>query len=484
MRLLEDDKLRESGFEGSSYEEHKQNNLSSAKELRYYFARGEIEDFWIEEYEDFLESSGINLAPDSPSWFRLLRELAAAEIRACDATIARDRGEPIVTPLPPTAKGPSTPIFPQPVARTAPKLSSAIEDWIAEKSRTSWVSKTRHEHQVWMGHFITIAGDKPWTECSKGDARTFKAALMRLPANWNKFDALAQLGIAEAADRAHALGMPPMSEKNLNKLLGYVGSFWTWAKDNHDDCPENPFKGLKLKLKGKNVRDERHPFTTDELKAIFTAPIFTGCKSTAEWGTPGSLVSRSAGIFWVPLIGLLTGARLGEIIQLRTADVREDQGITYLDLNDDGEDKRLKTAHSKRMVPLHAELVAAGFAELVAERRRAGQERLFPDLAMGADGYYSSPFSKHFSRFLKRIGVKTRKNAFHSFRHCFEDACRNSDILKEVMDALQGHGEEGMSGRYGRRGYMLKKLAEAMGRLKYEGVDLCHLHIAGSAAPV
>lgn len=42
------------------------------------------------------------------------------------------------------------------------------------------------------------------------------------------------------------------------------------------------------------------------------------------------------------------------------------------------------------------------------------------------------------------------------------------------MDALQGHGEEGMSARYG-RGFSLKKLAEAMGRLRYEGLDLSHL---------
>jgi hypothetical protein len=38
---------------------------------------------------------------------------------------------------------------------------------------------------------------------------------------------------------------------------------------------------------------------------------------------------------------------------------------------------------------------------------------------------------------------------------------RNSGIPKEIMDALQGHGEEGMSRRYG-KGYVLRKLAEAM----------------------
>ncbi|WP_216367918.1 hypothetical protein [Oceanidesulfovibrio marinus] len=93
---------------------------------------------------------------------------------------------------------------------------------------------------------------------------------------------------------------------------------------------------------------------------------------------------------------------------------------------------------------------------------------------MGEDGYYSSPFSKWFSRLLRNAGVKSKKNAFHSFQHCFEDACRDSDISKEIMDALQGHGEEGMSDRYG-RGYFLQKLNEAMQRLQYRGLDLDHL---------
>ncbi|MFK5978028.1 MAG: hypothetical protein QM488_03980 [Rhizobiaceae bacterium] len=72
---------------------------------------------------------------------------------------------------------------------------------------------------------------------------------------------------------------------------------------------------------------------------------------------------------------------------------------------------------------------------------------------MGKDGYYSSPFSKYFNRFLTSVNAKTKTNAFHSFRHCFEDACRDSDISKEIMDALQGHGEEGMAKRYG-KGYV------------------------------
>lgn len=223
------------------------------------------------------------------------------------------------------------------------------------------------------------------------------------------------------------------------------------------------------------MREERDPFSSNELNAIFSAPVYTGCKSAREWLSPGALVRRDAGIFWVPLLGLFTGARLGEIIQLYTADIGEQDGIRYFDINANGDDKRLKNPNARRRIPVHRTLIDLGFLEHVEERRRKGEKRLFPDLEMGADGYYSSPFSKRFGRFLGAVGVKRRTNAFHSFRHSFEDACRASGVSKEVMDALQGHGERGMSARYG-SGFGLETLNDAITELHYRDLDLTHLH--------
>ncbi len=152
--------------------------------------------------------------------------------------------------------------------------------------------------------------------------------------------------------------------------------------------------------------------------------------------------------------------------------MREEQGVRFFDINDDGEDKWPKTANSKRISPIHPMLIELGLLEPVTRQKRRGEVRLFPEMPMGEDGYYSSPYSKKFRHFLDVLRIKRSKNAFHSFRHSFEDACR--DIPKEIMDTLQGYGEEGMSGRYG-RGYVLTKLNEAMEQLCYQGLDLGHL---------
>ena len=437
---------------------------------RANYARGKTDVFFTDEAREILTWDNVNirLAPSSPSWPKITRVLQAATIRATEAIRARNQGNVIETPR---ISGVAS-------QAVAPLLSVAVEDWINEKVRTRWVPKTEREHRVWMGHFIAVIGDRPFNTYTKSDGRAFKAILLKLPANWNKVAALKDLPLDKAADKAAELNLPPMSDSNVNKLMKFVGSFWTWAADNYDDAPPSPFKKLRIKVRG-NVRDERDPFALEELRAILSAPLYTGCKSARNWKQPGKQIPRDTGKFWVPLISMFTGARSGEVIQLYTEDVREEEGVLYFDINENGDDKRVKNSNSKRVIPVHPALIQMGLLEHVEQRRKQGEKRLFPELKKGADGYYSSPFSKYFNdRFLPSVGVKRRKNAFHSFRHSFEDACRDSDVSKEIMDALQGHGEQGMSKRYG-RGYFLRKLDEAMKKVRYRDLTLSHLDPSG-----
>lgn len=451
--------------ERPSFTDHQAATSMVVDNTKHGYARGRVDAFIASEAEDVLNWDNINirLEPSSPSWPRLARALQAATLKAYEAIRRRNEGEVIETP-----KAAGVP----PESRT-PLLSMAVEEWIAEKSRTSWVPKTEKEHRVWMDHFISLIGDRPLDSYTKADARAFKAVLLRLPPNWVKVAELQGLPIEKAADKAKKLGLAPMSDHNVNKLMRYVGSFWTWAQGHYDEATAHPFNGLQIKLK-KNVRDERDPFTTDELRTIFNAPIYTGCKSAERWHKAGSVIPIESAYYWVPLISLYTGARLGEVLQLYLADIREEDDVLYFDINDAGDDKRLKTPSSRRIIPVHNDLIEFGLLEYVEKRRGQGHKRLFPDIEMGQDGYYSSPFSKRFSRFLKYTGIKHKTNAFHSFRHCFEDACRDSDISTEIMNALQGHSEKGMAARYG-KGFALKKLAEAMGQLRFRGLDLSHL---------
>jgi integrase len=359
---------------------------------------------------------------------------------------------------------------------SSPIASEIMEAWVAEKSRDKggWTVATAMANRLWAQRFIEMTGDKPMVEYTKADAREFKAILLSLPPNWTKVKTLEKLSMMEAAKEAAASALRPMAGKNVNKVLGFVRAFWNWAEANYDGVPNNPFDGLNVKISGK-ARDERHPFTSAELKKIFGSTIYTGCKSVRYHNTAGDLIPSDQGVYWVPLLGLFTGCRSGEIIQLRTDDVKIEGEIAFIEVTDEGVDLSLKNKGSRRRIPIHQTLKNRGFLRFVEQQRKRKFARLFPDLPKSSDGTYSTAYSTKFGNTLKALGIKHDRNSFHSFRHSFEDACRNSRIPLDFINALQGHSQSGMAGRYGHGLYGLQLLNEEMEKLHYEGLDLSAL---------
>ena len=215
---------------------------------------------------------------------------------------------------------------------------------------------------------------------------------------------------------------------------------------------------------------------------MFAAPIFAGCRSSRNWKQPGNVVLRESAKYWVPLIALFSGLRLGEIIQMQVADVKTMEGIEYFDVTpiafededeegyDPTEEKSLKTASSRRAVPIHKTLLDLGFAEFLDLSERMGRADCFQSLPGEGRWLWSKRFSKYFKRFRESIGVTRRGVKFRSLRHNVEDALRNADVRKEVRDAVQGHGENGVSREYG-SGYYLKTLNEAVQKVRYDGLN-------------
>ncbi|WP_281926559.1 site-specific integrase [Roseibium album] len=465
--LEEDEELREEGFESKSFEEHADDIEMLGGINRNAYARGEdTEGFFRDEAEEVLSWTNVDLKlnPQSKSWRKLIRKLQTTTLRASEDKKARNRGDVVETPQ--VTKLHET------RSVTTPLLSEAVSSWIREKSRASWGEKTADDHRIWADRFVLIVGDRPIQDYAKTDGRAFKDVLLKLPPNWTRQPDLQDLSIKEAAERAETLKLKPMSIKNYNKIIGFVAAFWNWAKLNYDEIDRNPLDGLKLR-NDKAAFEERDPFTSRELNQIFRAPLYTGCKSRTAWLTAGNHVPDDLGLYWVPLLSLFTGARSGELIQLYVDDIKDDNGIMYLDINKLEDDKRLKTKGSRRRLPLHNMLLDLGFLHFVDDCKMLGRTRLFPEMRKGNDGYYSSPFSRQFRRLLESVGAKTKRNAFHSFRHTFEDACRDSSVPREVMYALQGHEDPGMGDRYG-SGYALTTLNEHLQKVSYPELELSH----------
>lgn len=87
------------------------------------------------------------------------------------------------------------------------------------------------------------------------------------------------------------------------------------------------------------------------------------------------LYSRDDFKKYLPLVGLLTGMRLGELVYLQPKDIVEIDGHTVIDLrlplliNRKEVERSLKTETSPRIVALHPFLTESGFIQWARNRR-------------------------------------------------------------------------------------------------------------------
>jgi integrase len=175
--------------------------------------------------------------------------------------------------------------------------------------------------------------------------------------------------------------------------------------------------------------------------------------------------------------------RLNECCQLMVDDVRYVRAVPIIAIaedpqgGDEADAKRVKTEAGERFVPVHPELERLGFLRHWQAMKTAGRRRLFPDLRPGVHGYYSDPFSKWFSRYLKAVEAYTRKTTFHSLRHNYRDALRDTEMSGEMVRALGGWaGGGGVSDDYG-SGFTSERLYGAIQAVRYDGLDLSHLYL-------
>jgi len=118
----------------------------------------------------------------------------------------------------------------------------------------------------------------------------------------------------------------------VNNLITKAGSVLKWAVAN-DLIPKAYIQNLKIK---KGADSTRKAFTQEQVGTIM--------------GHANGLLATSW-VRWALSLAVLTGARLNEIVQLTKDDIKQVGDVWVIDINDN-DGKELKTAQSKRQVPL------------------------------------------------------------------------------------------------------------------------------------
>jgi integrase len=358
-------------------------------------------------------------------------------------------------------------------------LAEAYRSYIDDPTR-AWTANTREAYETSRKLAIALIGEAtPVSSISRAHCRDMLDVLRFLPANAGKL--FPKLSPREAADRACLRGdIKVISAANANSLMSNMSSFLNWAV-NEELLARNPARGLRLP-DPINKRDKRSPFDREQLHAIFNAPLYRGCVDGGRgYNKAGSQRPRNAR-FWVPLIALFTGARLGEICQLDTTDIRAVDGVDCIVISlrslVGSTDKQLKTTVSDRLIPLHPVLIGCGLVHFAETKRKAGEKKLFDDIETGSTGSRPVAFSKWFTRFLGACGAQRPRTSFHSFRHNFRDELRAARIDHDIALLLggwtTGSSRTAVHENYG-SGYRVDALNEAVRRLTFEQVDVRHL---------
>ena len=316
--------------------------------------------------DSLLRSKGISLADADRS--RLMRKLMDVEIKALEDLTAGDEAtfDGIVS----REAAAESPIQPAPAAKPGELMSHLVEKYLDDTGRQrEWPTKTVLRKRGELREFLEIVGDKPVNAYRQVDGVNFKDVQLALPVYRQRLP-FKGLKLTEAAKKASEMRtggatVDLLDPITINDKIGTLSLFFEWAK-SRDSTVVNPVADLRIqRSKNKRKGKKRHPWTIDELNRMFAAPIYAGCRSESHWKQPGNLVLRQSAKYWVPLIALFSGMRLGEIIQMQVSDVRCLDGIEYFDVtplacvdaeDDEGEElgdeeKSLKTSSSRRCHP-------------------------------------------------------------------------------------------------------------------------------------
>lgn len=412
-----------------------------------------------EQAQDWLLGHGFDLDTSSQEFRSFARQFAKAQQRASKAVRQRDAGDWVETP---EAAAP----LPGSGRPIAPLLSTVIAYHLGKQDRDAPMFK---KQEAALALFLEVIGDRSVDSVRQQEIEDFCALLCRLPPRWADVRRKRGIGAAVIA------GMEwPSRISRATFEDGYMAMIRPFLVEARRVFGDQGFprhlttEGIKYS--GARERGERmqRALRPDELKRLYEGPEFAAFASDPA----------KEHCYWLPLIGLYTGARVNEVCQLNPQhDIREESGVWFFDFTEDTEGdsrirKSIKNAGSGRRVPIHSRLMGLGFLSYVDRMKNAGAALLFPQWSP-TRGRASGQAEKWFRKLLSALQLRddtprSRIVGFHCFRHTFLNRAMHLDIanaewltghapaeVSKVVRAYQGQAE-------------LTKKRELMERLSYD----------------
>ena len=326
----------------------------------------------------------------------------------------------------------------------SPLFSKVIQEFYERMKINKRRTKTIGASKDAFNQLIEIIGDKPIGDYTNADARDYRNTLSKLPKNRNK--------MVEYRDKTlnEILSMDvPMKDRisqQTEKLINSkISGFFNYCLDEYPDyVGSNVFRKKYQQTSSVKLKDKKESFTDDDLHLIFNPKTYL----PAIFENPLSRIKYP--YYFIPILGVFTGARLEELCMCRTKDIMKVKGVWVYRIREEGEygdeETIVKNPYSERDIPLHPVLTdTLGFIKYVKMIEKIGHNRVFHELTKIGSGRFQQNVGKFFNeRYLKKIGIKdgVRKVSFHSFRHSVETHLTNQNVNPRFIDYLQGHSSK------------------------------------------
>jgi hypothetical protein len=397
-----------------------------------------------------LKRFGIEIASDDPVVNEVCHQYAKDARVALSAITRRENGDPEYTPVEfldhihdhnQDNHGPW-----QETVQSKRKVSDLIREYSEEKKQYGWTERSERTIMERLGSIVELMGDVDLVSVDHDFAFKFRKKLLSRPKK-------------KQSTAAKASGKPDMlSVGTVNNITSDIAAMFKYAK-RRGWVAENYFAELSLQDKTP-AHKKRQQFTREELALLFGPGFLDACKDIS-WR------------FWVPILGLFTGARLDEIAQAFVDDVREVDGVWCL-VVESSDEKSVKTISGNRSIPLHPCLIHdLKFLAFVEGMRAKGEKELFPGLkrVQGRKGHY---MTRWFGEYRSALGIPDTRT-FHSLRKNFSNCLAMHDVPPNMIKRLDGHSLAGdITEHHYIKDIPVTKLIEYIEKLDF-GIDLSHL---------
>jgi integrase len=414
----------------------------------------------------------LDVSPNSVDERLLARSLSRADIEALKVMAKRDEGDFSGIPTDPIVKPPTT-IAP-PVAAPGESIMELFDIYASENPNMVTAGTLAQSRKV-VDLFSQFLGKHfPARSLGKKEVREWKAALKSFPIKATESNDFRGMDFNKIISANKGIGKKAISAKTLNRYLGSIGTFCRWlVSQGYMEHSPTPGMALTVDKAEKNVL----PYSISQLNDIFQSPLFRGCRSLKMAHKSGDFLIRDHH-YWLPLIALFSGARVNELCQLLSTNVRQIKENWVFDITAETDtEQKLKTKSSARIVPIHPKLIELGLVNYVHQKQLAGDKWLFPEIVQDSRQRRSGRYSDFYNKYIKRIGVKEDKTInFHSYRHTFADALRRADALDAEVGLMLGHADGSQTAKYGsiKQGEIERRVRLVNG-VDYEGLELSHL---------